>query len=79
MCPASGSFPEQIDCGVLITRIPYGSVAGDAWPCQPPRLPIAPLIPFGLLAAAVLIIFALLWTVTRESGTYLSMNRKRGC
>lgn len=56
--PGSGSFPEQIDRGVLITRIPYGSVAENASPSQPPRLPIAPLIPFGLLATAVLIIFA---------------------
>ena len=28
--PVSGSFPEQVDCGVLIMQIPYGSVAGDA-------------------------------------------------
>jgi excisionase family DNA binding protein len=37
-----GSFPEQIDCGVFLTRIPYSGVAGDAWPSQPSRLPIAP-------------------------------------
>jgi hypothetical protein len=34
------------------------------------------LIPFGMLAAAVLIIFALLWPVTR---LYLCMYRERGC
>jgi uncharacterized membrane protein len=31
-----------------------------------------------MLAAAVMIIFALLWMVTRESSSYLSMHRGRG-
>jgi hypothetical protein len=35
--PGSGSFPEQINCGVFITRIAYGSVPGDAWPSQSSR------------------------------------------
>jgi len=56
----SGRFPEQVDHGMRITRIRYGSVAGDAWPSQSSRAASAPLIPLGLLAAAVVIIFALL-------------------
>lgn len=75
----SGSFPEQVDYGMRITRIRYGSVAGDAWPSQSSRPARAPLIPLGLLAAAVVIIFALLRMVTRESSLYLSMHRERGC
>jgi hypothetical protein len=74
-----GSFPEQVDYGMPITRIRYGSVAGDAWPSQSSRAASAPLIPLGLLAAAVVIIFALLRMVTRESSLYLSMHRERGC
>ena len=35
--PGSGSFPEQINCGVFITRIAYGTVPGDAWPSQASR------------------------------------------
>ena len=27
--PGSGSFPKQINCGVFITRIAYGSVSDD--------------------------------------------------
>lgn len=73
----SGSFPEQVDYGMPITRIRYGSVAGDAWPSQSSRAASAPLIPLGLLAAAVVIIFALLRMVTRESSLYLSMHRER--
>jgi hypothetical protein len=41
-CARQRLVPEQIDCGVLITRIPYGSVAEHAWPPKPPRLPNAP-------------------------------------
>jgi hypothetical protein len=49
----SGSFPEQVDYGMRsITRIRYGSVAGDAWPSQSSRPASAPLIPLGLLAGA---------------------------
>ena len=50
-----------------IMRIRDGSVAGDAWPSQSSRPASAPLIPLGLLAAAVMIIFALLWMATSES------------
>jgi excisionase family DNA binding protein len=63
--PVSGSFPEQVDCGVLIMQIPYGSVAGDARPSQASRPANAPVIPVVLLAAAFMIIFVLLWRVTR--------------
>ena len=72
-----GTFPEQGDYGMRITRIRYGSVAGDAWPSQSSRAASGPLIPLGLLAAAVVIIFALLRMVTRESSLYLSMHRER--
>jgi excisionase family DNA binding protein len=73
-----GSFLEQIDCGVLTSRIPCGSVAQDARPPQSSRPASTPLIPFGLLAAAVLIIFASLWTVAGEFSPYLCMHRERG-
>jgi excisionase family DNA binding protein len=59
--PGSGSLAEEVDYGMGIMRIRDGSVAGDAWPSQSSRPASAPLIPLGLLAAAVLIIFALLW------------------
>jgi hypothetical protein len=71
------AFPEQIDCGVLTTRIPHGCVAGDAWPSQSSPPTSTPLIPFGLLTAAVLIIFASLWKVAGESSLHLSMHRER--
>jgi hypothetical protein len=74
--PVSGSFPEQVDCGVLIMQIPYGSVAGNARPSQASRPASAPVIPVVLLAAAFLIIFVLLWRVTR---LYLCLHRERGC
>jgi hypothetical protein len=62
-----------------ITRIRYGNVAGDAWPSQSSRPPSASLISLGLLAAAVMIISALLWMMTKESSLYLSMHSERGC
>jgi len=74
----SGRFPEQVDHGMRITRIRYGSVAGDAWPSQSSRPASAPLIPLGLLAAAVVIIFALLRMVSREPKLHLCMHRVRG-
>jgi hypothetical protein len=74
----SGRFPEQVDHGMRITRIRYGSVAGDAWPSQSPRSGSAPLISLGLLAAAVVIILDLLWMVTRSSLYFLGL-RERGC
>jgi hypothetical protein len=60
-----------------ITRIRYGSVAGDAWPSQSPRSGSAPLISLGFLAAAVVIILDLLWMVTRSSLYFLG-HRERG-
>jgi hypothetical protein len=69
--------PRQIGCGLIIRRIPYGTT-GDARP-QSSRPASTPLIPFGFVGGAVLIIFALLWTVAGESSLYLSMRRERGC
>jgi hypothetical protein len=72
-----GSFPWSDGCGLLIRWIPYGRT-GDARP-QSSRPASTPLIPFGFVGGAVMIIFALLWTVARESSLYLSTHRVRGC
>jgi hypothetical protein len=77
--PGSGSLAEEVDYGMGIMRIRDGSVAGDAWPSQSSRPASAPLIPLGLLAAAVMIIFTLLWMATRESSLDLTMHGERGC
>jgi hypothetical protein len=75
--PGSGSFPEQTGCGVLMRRMRYGSVAGTLGRRSHRTFARARLIPFGLLAAAGVIIFVP--TMTRESSLSLCSYRKRRC
>jgi hypothetical protein len=73
-----GSFRQQIDSGVL-TVDPSGRVAGGAWPSQSSRRSSTPLIPFGLLAAAGLIILALLCTAAREPNLSQAIHSEQEC
>lgn len=75
--PSSQSFAEQIDCSVLITRIPYSNVVGEAGPSQSLPFGDAPLISLCLLAVAIVTILYFLWMVTRSS-PYFGGHRERG-
>jgi hypothetical protein len=58
---------------------PSGIVAGGAWPSQSSRRSSTPVIPFGLLAAAGLIIFALLCNAAREPSLSQSIHSEQEC
>jgi hypothetical protein len=73
-----GSFRQLIDSG-LLTVDPSGSVAGGAWPSQSSRRSSTPLIQFGLLAAAGLIILALLCTAAREPNLSQAIHSEQEC
>jgi hypothetical protein len=56
--PGSGSFPKQINCGVFITRIAYGSVSDDHLSFAPDGEARIQLVSLHVQRARMLIIMA---------------------
>jgi hypothetical protein len=65
ICPPAARSLSRSIAACSSCRFLTAASAGDAWPSHLSRPARASVIPFGLLAAVVLIIFALLWRVTR--------------